>query len=271
MTIADDADWRRRTELSDMLRTCRYRYHRPAGPRGDRPMRQKDVADLAGLSMRRYAAFERGQVNPSPGLVESVAAALRMTEAERSTLHVLATGQDPPRAALSASDGDVPAVGPDLREFIARQAPDPAVITDETWTVLAGNAALNDWTGGWFERVPPSERNMMLWLFSADASQVLTDVHPVRRASLAALRYRYARNIASPRFIALVNRILGTGDEARTLWQHHELMIPRTRHRVTVRHPDRGLINATGLLLPVSPGLWLDVIMFPSGIDPNRN
>ena len=45
----------------------------------------------------RYAALERGAVeNPSLDLIENVASGLRMTPAERSALHVLSRGQDPP-------------------------------------------------------------------------------------------------------------------------------------------------------------------------------
>jgi transcriptional regulator with XRE-family HTH domain len=67
----------------------------PGGRRGG--LRQEDVATLAGLSLRRYAAFERGEFTPPPGVVDQVAAALQMSDAERSALHVLAAGQDPPR------------------------------------------------------------------------------------------------------------------------------------------------------------------------------
>ena len=66
------------------------------GNRGKR-LRQDDAAILSGLSTRRYAALERGAVeNPSLDLIENVASGLRMTPAERSALHVLSRGQDPP-------------------------------------------------------------------------------------------------------------------------------------------------------------------------------
>jgi hypothetical protein len=47
--------------------------------------------------VRYYASFERGEIdNPGVHLVESIASALRMSIAERSALHVLALGHDPP-------------------------------------------------------------------------------------------------------------------------------------------------------------------------------
>jgi transcriptional regulator with XRE-family HTH domain len=64
-------------------------------------MRQEDVASLAGLSLRRYAAFERGEFAATPGMIDQIAVALQMPDAERSALHVLAAEQI--RPARSAS------------------------------------------------------------------------------------------------------------------------------------------------------------------------
>jgi hypothetical protein len=76
-------DWTCRAELADLLRACRARLVRPSVP-GSRSggLRQEDIADLAGLSLRRYAAFERGEFTPPAGMVGQVAAALQMSEAE---------------------------------------------------------------------------------------------------------------------------------------------------------------------------------------------
>jgi hypothetical protein len=96
MAVAGNGEWRRRAELTGLLQACRSRMARPVPEGNSTGLRQEDAADLAGLSVRRYAAFERGQiVSPLPEMVESVASALRMTAAERSALHVLATGPRP--------------------------------------------------------------------------------------------------------------------------------------------------------------------------------
>ena len=90
-----EAAWRRRGELSDLLLSCRSRLLRADGEGHERGLRQQDVADLIGISVRYYASFERGEIdNPSVHLVESIASALRMSIAERSALHVLAVGHD---------------------------------------------------------------------------------------------------------------------------------------------------------------------------------
>ena len=162
MTVPDEADRRRRDELRSLLRMCRARYS-PHNP-GTGSIRQQDAAALAGLSVRSYAALERGTApHPSVAMIESVAGALNMTAAERSALHVLARGQDPPMPAVPPGD-DWAQAGPQLRGAIAGFS-GPAAIVDETWTVLAGNTALAHWTGGWSEQVPAEERNIILLLF----------------------------------------------------------------------------------------------------------
>ena len=79
------AIWRRRSELSDLLLSCRSRLVRPHAEGHERGLRQQDVADLVGISVRYYASFERGEIdNPSVTLVEAIASALRMSDAQRS-------------------------------------------------------------------------------------------------------------------------------------------------------------------------------------------
>ena len=144
--LPDEADWRRRGELKSLLTTCRSRFGRHT-QEGGKGLRQEDAAILAGLSVRSYAALERGAANPSVGLVESVASGLRMTPAERGALHVLATRQDPPIPATPPG-GEWPQISPGLRDLIAGLDPLPAAITDEMWTVMARNQALTALTQG---------------------------------------------------------------------------------------------------------------------------
>jgi transcriptional regulator with XRE-family HTH domain len=262
---SDEADWRRREELRSLLTARRSRLgrHQP----GRRGLRQEDAAILSGLSTRSYAALERGAArNPSLDLVESVARGLEMTPAERSALHVLAAGQDPPMPATPPGGGQRE-VGPGLRELIAL-LDIPAAITDEMWTMLIRNHALTAWTGGWFDSVPRREQNLVLFLFSPEAEHMLPDVHAHRRAILAALRYQYARHIGSDRFAELIGTILDTSPEARQFWQRHEIDLPRRQSTTRVRYPGRGVIEARTLMAPLSPRTWLMLTWLPEGLQP---
>ena len=96
-------DSARRAELVGLLRACRARLARPPVPGTRRSgMRQEDIAGIAGISVRVYGDFERGAYVPNAQVVDQIASALQMSAAERSALHVLATGQDPPRPLARA-------------------------------------------------------------------------------------------------------------------------------------------------------------------------
>jgi transcriptional regulator with XRE-family HTH domain len=245
MTRPDDVEWRRREELRSLLTALRSR-------RGGKRLRQDDAAILSGLSTRRYAALERGAVeNPSLDLIENVASGLHMTPAERSALHVLSRGQDPPMPP-AAPGGERLKVDPGQRELIARLNA-PAAITDETWTLAIRNKALTAWTDGWFDRVPPRKQNLVLFLFTPEAERLLPDIHAYRRAIVAGLRYQYVRHIGSERFGAVIRTLLETGPEARDLWGRHEIVLPRRHSAIRVRH-ERGAVEASTLMTSLSPG-----------------
>ena len=221
-----DWDWARRSELADLLRACRARVRRPVNPGGRHGgLRQEDAADLSGLSLRRYGALERGEFTPTPGIADQVAAALRMADPERSALHVLATGQDPPRLTTHPAAVRPGGVSNALRDLIDGMA-HPAALTDETWTLLHYNKAMNTWSGGWYGAANPADRHLILYLFSRLAEDRLPDVHAIRRAGIAALRYQYTRNLATPVFARLIVRLTTSSHEAAALWKRHEVAFP---------------------------------------------
>jgi transcriptional regulator with XRE-family HTH domain len=264
-----DGDWAWQAELADLLRACRARLARPAVPGSRRGgLRQEDVADLAGISLRRYAAFERGEFTPPVATVDQVAAALQMSDAERSALHVLATGQDPPRRVARPAPAPPREPSRALRDLVAHMDPYPAALTDETWTILHYNPAMNAWARGWYGAADPSERHLVHYLFSKSAQDSLPDIHAVRRASMAMLRYQYTRNLAAPGFARIVARLTATSREAAALWARHEVTFPPHEYPVRVRHTIHGIIEGHVLFVPVSPQLWTYTMVLPPGIQP---
>jgi hypothetical protein len=187
-----------------------------------------------------------------------------MSHSQRSALHVLALGHDPPMLApLTGLPSTPPVVPPVLRELVRRLDPTPAAITDEMWTILARNAAMTQWIGDYCDQVPPDQQNWILYLFSPEAGEMLADVHADRQAAVAGLRYQYARNVASPRFAALVDRLLATGPEARDLWKRHDLEIPRKMYRYRVRDGAGGVADVSVVYTALSARLSLLVAMLP--------
>jgi hypothetical protein len=232
-----------------------------------RGVRQQDVADLAGLSPRYYSDIERGVVTMSAALVDQIAAALQMSDAERSALHVLAAGHDPPRPVSRALHTPAPEPGQALRDIVNHLGSYPAALTDEMWTLKYHNESLSAWSGGWYDRADPPGRNMILYLFAGEARAWLPDIEQLQRYSLAALRYQFTRNLASPRSTELVARLL-TIPEAARMWQQHEVVIPPHEYPVRMRHPQAGILDAHVVLTPLHPELWLYIMRLPPGTVP---
>jgi transcriptional regulator with XRE-family HTH domain len=258
---------RRNRELTNLLVTRRSKL-RPeglaisAGRGAESGLRQRDVAGLAAVSERYYAQFERGQVaHPSPQLLDAVARALQMGEAERSTLYVLARGDEPP-PAISATAGPL-RVRPPLQELVRRLAPNPAAIMDETWTLLTLNRAVTEWFGECSDIAVAGKANVVLYLFTPEAEQRVINLGGERRAAVAGLRYQYARHLANPRFDAVVARLLAASAEARALWQEYALAAPPLVHRHQICHPQHGVVQLDGVLTSLPGRLWLIAMMLP--------
>jgi transcriptional regulator with XRE-family HTH domain len=263
VSIPVDADLRRRAELTSLLRTCRVRKSPRDSGRGS--LRQRDAAVLAGLSLRRYAALERGTAaRPSLPTIESVASALDMSEAERNALHVLARGQDPPMPLVPPGE-EWARIGPQLRSAVA-QLNVPAGIVDEMWTVLAGNSALAALTGGWSERAPLDERNFVLLLFTPQSEKLLPDVRILRELAVAGLRYQYVRNLGSTRFAALVERLLDASPQAQELWGRYTIGFPQRRYTIRLRHPSHGVIELGFLMGQISPRMSMVLLLVPDNM-----
>ena len=263
------AERARRAELGGLLRACRARQGRPAVP-GSRGagMRQEDIAGLAGIGVRVYGQFERGDHPASAPVVDRIAAALQMSEAERSALHVLATGQDPPRP-LARPARSLPAEeGQALRDMVD-SSPYAAALTDETWTVTRHNRAMSAWAGGWFDSAAPADRNLVAYLFTDLAAASLGDIRAVRRAGIARLRYQYARNLSSPGFTAVVEGLRRASPAAAALWSMRELAFSPHLYPLRIRHPRTGdFTRASVLFAPVTPRVWAYTMIVPAGTAP---
>src|SRR5215469_6145767 len=107
--MADGGDPR---ALGQLLRSRRERLA-PAdvglpadGRRRTAGLRREEVALLANLSTTYYTFLEQGRpVRPSAGILDALAAALRMSAAEHRYLQVLAYGPDGAASAGAASAG----------------------------------------------------------------------------------------------------------------------------------------------------------------------
>jgi len=230
----------------------------PPGRRRRTPgLRREEVAQLAGLSATWVTWLEQGRpVALSARALASLAAALRMSRAERAYLFELAGRRDP---QLSGDEEAPPAVLTSVQAIGG-----PAYVLDRQWNALAWNAAAADLFVGWLD--PASqERNLLRAMFLSAPLQALVEDWPHRAARLVAeFRAHSIRYADEPPTRALVEGLLRDSAAFRADWLSQDVE-ERQGGRRGFRHPAHGLLHFEQLtLLPAAaPGLML-VMLLPA-------
>lgn len=107
-----------------------------AGPRRTPGLRREELAVLAGIGVSWLTRLEQGGARRvSTEVLDRVADALALTPVERTHLFTLA-GERAPAGPTTATDPS-----PELRRLVDRFGPDPAYVLDESWHLVAWNAA----------------------------------------------------------------------------------------------------------------------------------
>jgi len=222
---ADGAVSRAR-ELADLLRSRRGRLQPadvglPAGARRrTRGLRREEVAQLAAISTTYYTFLEQGRdVHPSRQVLDALARALRLRPAERAHLHELAHGH---QTAESHQPGEI--LAPAVAALVDRLDPYPTYVTGRCFDVLAANRAARALWTDW-SSLPPQERNMLWWTFTAPAARtILVEWETEASALLARFRAAADRHPDDPKFAALTGRLQTASAEARAWWPRHDIV-----------------------------------------------
>ncbi|GGO76738.1 helix-turn-helix transcriptional regulator [Nonomuraea cavernae] len=241
-----------RDELAEFLRSRRHRITPrhvglPTGERRRTPgLRRQEVAQLAGISVDYYIRLEQGRgPHPSRQVLNALARALMLYQDERTHLfHLAGQATDP-----SARRSDVPDGILHLISFLEEV---PAYVLDARYDILAWNPLAAALLGD-LENRPPSDRNVIRWVFAApDIAEILDDVEKgaFARASVADLRVASGCYPDDPEIQALVAEMLALSPEFADVWARHEVCV-RRQQRKRVTHPVVGPVDAICQVLPV--------------------
>lgn len=136
-----------------------------------------------------YTWLEQGrEIRPSMQVLNALADALRLDEAERRHLFTLNNRQAPQAVSSALECVDEP-----LQRMLANLTHQPAYVLGRRWDVLAWNRAAEVLFGG-YDTLDRDERNTMHRLFADPAHRkLLVDWEAVARVSLAMFRADCAR------------------------------------------------------------------------------
>lgn len=250
----------RLVELAAFLQACRHRASPAASgilvaPRRRAPgLRREEVASRAGVSTDWYVRIEQGRdVNPSDDVLDALASALLMTEAERAHLHVLAGRADWPLGA----EPDIAA----LRRLIEDLPHSPAYVIDGLWNILAQNQAASRLFGAW--SASPRPGNNLLYRFFTDTIFTERLEEWDRHAKLAIRQYRavFARGLADSRFPALV-RAVADASPAFARWWSEADVAGRDDGRKVFRQGEGGVAAFHYVVLRPSANDGVEVVAF---------
>lgn len=201
-------------------------------------LRREEVAQRANVSPTWYTWLEQGRGGaPSAHVLERIAKALLLSDAEREHLFLLGLGRAPdvrPQATTSVSAR--------VQRVLNSLATSPALVRNAAWDVLAWNraaaAALID-----YGQLAPAQRNILRLVFcNPKVRAVQPDWESVARFVVATFRAEAARAGMPALAQQRVDEMRRDSPEFDAMWQEHDV---RSHGEGTkfIRHPEAGLIT----------------------------
>ncbi len=191
------------------------------------------MAQRANISATWYTWLEQGRGgHPSADVLDRIAKALTLTEAEREHLFLLGLGR-PPEVRYRGGD----AITPRLQRLLEALAYSPAIVRTATWDVVAWNraaaAVLTD-----YGSLPPEQRNVLRMIFCDPRVRAAQfDWESVARFVVGAFRIDAARAGAAAEVEPLVQELCRTSPEFAAMWRDNDVRthgdgVKRLRHPV---------------------------------------
>ncbi|MFE1925958.1 helix-turn-helix transcriptional regulator [Streptomyces asoensis] len=215
-----------RAELSEFLRTRRARlkpedvglphygrYRRVPG------LRREELAQLAGVSVAYYTRLEQGNgQHVSPEVLDAIARALRLSDAEHAHLTHLAKPKQKKKPASRTQQVRGP-----LRTLLDTMDGVPAILVGRRSDILLWNRMAAAVFGDWAE-LPAREQNWARLVFlKPEYRDLFVDWEHKASDVVAQLRMDAGSHPNDPRLSALVGELSVKSEEFRRLWATHDV------------------------------------------------
>ncbi|MFF3411158.1 helix-turn-helix transcriptional regulator [Streptomyces sp. NPDC002742] len=225
-------------------------------------LRREEVALLSGMSVDYYVRLERGNLSGvSEAVLESLAHALQLNEAERAHLYDLARAAAPSgrRPTVTASR-----VRPTILRMLDAMTGVPAYVRNGRFDILAANVLGRALYAPVFDSPLFAQRgpvNTARFLFLDPASHDFwTDWNKAADDAVAFLRSETGRAPQDKALTDLIGELTTKSDEFTRLWARHDVKF----HRAGIKHLHHPLVGDLALPyeamdLPADPGLRINV------------
>jgi transcriptional regulator with XRE-family HTH domain len=219
-------------------------------------LRREEVAVLAGISIEYYTKLERGNATGvSEGVIEGIAHALQLDEAEREHLldliHTASTTRPPRRAPARQR------VRPTVQRVLDSMSGTPAFVLNERLDILSANAlGLVLYSPVLADPVKPPN-NARFTFLDPQATEFFRDWDKIANDIVAILRAEAGRDPYDRQLSDLVGELSTRSEEFRVRWAAHDVRI----HTIGVKR----------LHHPVVGDLDLPYESFPLAADPGQS
>ncbi|MBE7183982.1 MAG: helix-turn-helix domain-containing protein [Methylobacterium mesophilicum] len=236
------------------------------GRRRTAGLRREEVAQRANISATWYTWLEQGRGGaPSADVLDRIARALTLSEAEREHLFLLGLGRPPEVRRHRGSD----AVTPRLQRLLDVLSHSPAIVRTATWDVIAWNraasAVLTDYAA-----LPIEERNVLRMIFSNPHVRAAQEEwESVARFVVATFRADAARAGADGEVERLVAELSAASPEFAAMWRESDVQTHGDGIK-RLRHPQAGTITLEYSAFSVDGRPDLSLIVYNPATDADR-
>jgi transcriptional regulator with XRE-family HTH domain len=221
-------------------------------------LRREEVAVLAGVSIDYYTRLERGNLEGvSDSVLEAIARALMLDEAERSHLFDLArTANDTasPRKRRPTPQH----IRPGIQRLLDAIHDAPALVRNARLDVLAANRLGRALLAPAFANAATPANLARFTFLDEQATELFTDWEDVANATVALLRVEAGRNPGDRNLSDLVGELATRSDDFRIRWAGHNVRLHDHGDK-RFHHPLVGDITLSfeELPFPADPGLTI--------------
>ncbi len=227
------------------------------GNRRVKGLRREEVALLAGVSIDYYVRMERGNLaGVSEAVLDGIASALQLDEAERAHLFDLARAAQPapPRHRRRTASGVTDVV----QQILDAITDAPAWVRNARHDMLAANRLARAlYAPVLADPRRPANNARFIYLDPA-AREFFADWERAANDIAAMLRSEAGSNPHDKQLIELIGELSTRSDEFRTRWAAHNVRFHRTG-RKSIHHPVVGALDLSfeAMEFPAHPGLTL--------------
>jgi transcriptional regulator with XRE-family HTH domain len=220
-------------------------------------LRREEVALLAGISVEYYTRLERGNAaGMSEDVLEGIARALQLDEAERAHLVDLVRSVGPTRATRRQPAQE--RVRPVVQRILDSMSGVPAFVRNDRLDVLAANRLGEAFYALLYEDLARPVNSARFVFLNPRASDFFVDWGTIANDTVGILRAEAGRDPYDKRLSDLIGELSTRSEEFRVRWAAHNVKLHRTGVK-RFRHPVVGdlTLDFEALDLPGDAGQTL--------------